>query len=217
MSPNGTGFANDKQTTSSSSMITSSSQVPMLTDQFNLSEYCRLCATSVCDGTLLNVETDNVMKELIRDMSNRLNINIDFSQEHLPTTVCTVCIKSLCASYDFVVGIDLAQISLNKMSVQKHNNYQKQVYLNHDTNLDLSNTSLQQTSNESEACDLDPWLQISSETTFSLQLLPKIKESNIPLLLDSPRKRRLKDTLNKKRQIIDQQKKNIKRLNQKEQ
>ncbi|RVE47970.1 hypothetical protein evm_007378 [Chilo suppressalis] len=209
------------QQPTSSSML----QVPAITDEFKLSGYCRLCAISICDGMLVNVQSDNSMKNLIVKMSNRLNTNIDFSQKHLPTTICSICIKLLYTAYDFVVGIDLAQMTLNKISMQKDNS-QRPVNLNQDNNSDLSNTSTQQTSIGSEACDLgNPWLHVSSEITSSQQLSPKIEavsppnsvelSQNSPFLLDTPRKCRLKDNLYKKSVIIDQQKKNLKRLNQK--
>ncbi|RVE39890.1 hypothetical protein evm_015460, partial [Chilo suppressalis] len=80
--------------------------------------------------------------------------------------------------------------------------------------------------NKLEACDSDqPWLHVSSETTYPQQLSPKIEavprphsvelSQNIPFMLDTPRKRRLKDNLHKKKLTIDLQKKKLKRLNQK--
>ncbi|RVE50530.1 hypothetical protein evm_004859 [Chilo suppressalis] len=225
ISTNIRGIENNPQPTSSSSTKLSLLQVPAITDEFKLSGYCRLCAISICDDMLLNVQSDSSMKNLVVNMSKRLNTNIDFSQKHLPTTICSICVKSLYTAYDFVVAIDLAQMTLNKISVQEDNS-QVPVNLNHDNNGDFSNTSVQQRNNKSEACDSDqPWLHVSSETTYPQQLSSKIEavprphsvelSQNIPFMLDTPRKRRLKDNLHKKKLIIDLQKKKLKRLNQK--
>lgn len=82
------------------------------------------------------------MKELVVKMSIRLNTNIDFSHERLPTTLCSSCIKSLYTSYDFVVGIDLAQRTLNKILTEKHNC--QMPVKNEDTDVDMSNIPLKQ-------------------------------------------------------------------------
>ncbi|CAG5032410.1 unnamed protein product [Parnassius apollo] len=209
-------------------------QVPVLVKE-EIIEYCRLCAASDCVGELLNILSDDALRKLVVKMTKRLNTNIDFSQEHLPTTICSACVKALYTAYDFVVGIDQAQITLNNKLIQK-GVHQMPGNSNLDNNLDLSSMSLQQevrvSSNNAVASDFKPLLLPVSNTTVPLiqvstnigpavskieQPAPLESSSNSPTWQDDAAKRMKCSSydLSKQVQRIDGQRKNIKILNQK--
>ncbi|CAK1596663.1 unnamed protein product, partial [Parnassius mnemosyne] len=221
-SSNVEGVAKAPLTSTTLSTISTQSQVPVFEKVYvkeELIEYCRLCAASDCDGGLLNLQSDDSLKNLVVKMVKRLNTYIDFSQEHLPTTICPACVKALYTAYDFVVGIDQAQITLNNKLIQ-NDIRQMPGNRNLDNNLNSSSTSLQQisTNEGTEANDFEqkplpmpstsvllPQVSTNNAPATSKIEQPPVIESklNLPYLLDSVEKRwKYSYDLKKERQKI---------------
>ncbi|XP_041986845.1 gastrula zinc finger protein XlCGF57.1-like [Aricia agestis] len=71
--------------------------------------YCRLCANLKSNTKLVNLQFDEDRRCKILDKLTRFNLNIELTEQSLPSTVCHTCITSLDKAFDFVVEVEKAQ------------------------------------------------------------------------------------------------------------